>query len=99
MAELQPADGGFLWHAIYGGQCHGQPAGGEEGGCKGEPELGDGEQVFEQGRRRRENTGQGQGSFGFWIYQWLISTKSSPVSLIFFSAHFPLASSVEAQWL
>ena len=45
MAELQPADGGFLWHAIYGGQCHGQPAGGEEGGCKGEPELGEGEQV------------------------------------------------------
>ena len=68
MAELQPADGGFLWHAIYGGQCHGQPAGGEEGRCKGEPELGDSEQVFEQGRRRRENTGQGQGSFGFWIY-------------------------------
>ena len=55
MADVQPADGSFLCHAISGGQCHGQPAGGEEGGCQGEMELGDGEQVVKQGRVRRVN--------------------------------------------
>ena len=33
MADVQPADGSFLCHAIYGGQCHGQPPGCKEGGC------------------------------------------------------------------
>ena len=41
MADLQPADGGLLWHAIDGSQRHGQPAWGKEGGGQGEVELGD----------------------------------------------------------
>ena len=43
MADVQPADGIFLWHdAIYGGQCHSEPTGGKEGDGKGEAAFGDG---------------------------------------------------------
>ena len=43
MADVQPADGIFLWHdAIYGGQCHGEPTGGKEGDGEGEAAFGDG---------------------------------------------------------
>ena len=49
MADLQPADGGLLWHAIDGSQRHGQPAGGKEGGGQGEVDLGDDDQLGEIG--------------------------------------------------
>ena len=43
MADVQPADGIFLWHdAIYGGQCHSEPTGGKEGDGEGEAAFGDG---------------------------------------------------------